>query len=1265
MDSPIVAASSRTMVTLPSLQQGDPPSGCKSSGDVEDSLPGTRFDATGSPQDDVSDVSTPCAQDSSIDLEVASAVALTLPRCMPTVFSGDAAQSVSVLAGEAAPKLPALDGEVLPRLDHSGEAAPKAADLDLEEGLSLPTCIGISRRQMRHRTITSLMTVLSGSELSAETEPELQFLQLAFPSSLANQEGSPGRRSLMANVMLCLLALVVGCLSPLLLDLSRTARITMPGDKDQLDITRAFPYDPLELLIGLALFNTLLGVVVMAFMCDFKGLSEQLRSGDLHLSMLPASLARSLADVAGLLSVSSGGGPLYVAVSNTRLIMVALLSRLVRGRQQTKTQWAVLGLVTLAALKYGLGSALIGSHNVGAATWGTLWAVAQAVLSAFGNVLIESKFKELNLWHARTVEQFQSLMLFSSVMVVKRCVVEPLPVCGNFVGRCMDSRGWDFRTVVVLAMMIANGWLSLLLVKRISALVEIVCKTAILPTLYAGYCIFMPDFHFEPTLFVCVFVIGVGILFYGLDRHTRTNLTGPSESQHEDKGKEDVTDQQRLDVDVPGVALGCSAADDGCGGARLGSVPLSGDSEGRRVCSMGTASTSCTDLAASPTGSQMLNPGMMAQPSWLQTQLSPGPQLGGPYFQGAPASPLHQPGPAAQLPQPQVRRASSLTSAGALGAPYGLRDPQTPQQISGTRAAVARTPPRRAPPVAINGFHDAPPVIDADVSREAQNIFNRIIGTDSDMMSRRQLIKALMEDRTVAAFVLPGIDGRQLMDDDESYEAAHHLFSDMSRGRQRVRFKEFLAHFQHTKVKASNATELRMVFEKLDVNRDNHISRHELLSLSKRDRTVFDFLLKDCDASNIADDEQLSDAVDDVYRAIAGDAKYFDFADFVAYYRSIACVEGCGLHTPIDRRQKRVLIIGPGFGTQLNPAQTQVVMQAGYQVFWVHNVPNPEDVDFMMLPHVSRIREAIDQVRPDLIMSGSKGGAYGVALWQMGYWRGPTVMINAHPSCTELPADVPIVLCHGDQDPIYMHSREELEALIATGSPNMCFLYYSSTSGCLASGHTPRTGDAHNMASLINFETLPRLMESVLCPEGPEMHMMRTWLERLTPQRLEAERNLGYTPQKLRQFWVSPQSRHHPDNEQSFVYDVPVNSPEFRWVSTAFRSSSRDPSTYGTIEAHRLRVVRIQRIENTTQEDGGVQPYYNSVRCSFESMGIEFVPGVHTRWLFHGSSAIDSIVSNPIQGFQPLASGSQGEAVWGRGTYFARDAEYVAAGPFC
>merc|ERR1712110_1267472 len=40
-------------------------------------------------------------------------------------------------------------------------------------------------------------------------------------------------------------------------------------------------------------------------------------------------------------------------------------------------------------------------------------------------------------------------------------------------------------------------------------------------------------------------------------------------------------------------------------------------------------------------------------------------------------------------------------------------------------------------------------------------------------------------------------------------------------------------------------------------------------------------------------------------------------------------------------------------------------------------------------------------------------------------------------------------------------------------------------------------------------------------------------------------------------------------------------------------------------------------------------------------------------------------MGNPVSGFQPLAAGTRNATLWGSGTYFARDAQYVAGSRFC
>jgi len=119
-----------------------------------------------------------------------------------------------------------------------------------------------------------------------------------------------------------------------------------------------------------------------------------------------------------------------------------------------------------------------------------------------------------------------------------------------------------------------------------------------------------------------------------------------------------------------------------------------------------------------------------------------------------------------------------------------------------------------------------------------------------------------------------------------------------------------------------------------------------------------------------------------------------------------------------------------------------------------------------------------------------------------------------------------------------------------------------------------------------------------------------------------------------------------------------------------FRGRPRERPAYvlAAQEAwERVRIVKIERVENPSQYDDFTVPFHRSVQRSIADQGLAFEPGAHTRWAFHGAGAeaLASIVASPVAGFQPLASGSRGDAVWGSGTYFARDAQYVAQGAFC
>jgi hypothetical protein len=182
--------------------------------------------------------------------------------------------------------------------------------------------------------------------------------------------------------------------------------------------------------------------------------------------------------------------------------------------------------------------------------------------------------------------------------------------------------------------------------------------------------------------------------------------------------------------------------------------------------------------------------------------------------------------------------------------------------------------------------------------------------------------------------------------------------------------------------------------------------------------------------------------------------------------------------------------------------------------------------------------------------------------------------------------------------------------------------------------------------------------------EGPEAHMMRSWNHRLSAERLEAEEWLSYCPEQLKRRWSSTYGEGREDNK---LFNVSSNCKEFEMVHKVFASLPREAAMYGKPSPawDRVQIQGIQRIENGLQYEASAKPYYAALRASTEDQGVNFEPGVHTRWAFHGTDAIDSIINNPLSGFQPLVSGSRLGSIWGAGTYFARDAKYVVDGNFC
>ncbi len=120
------------------------------------------------------------------------------------------------------------------------------------------------------------------------------------------------------------------------------------------------------------------------------------------------------------------------------------------------------------------------------------------------------------------------------------------------------------------------------------------------------------------------------------------------------------------------------------------------------------------------------------------------------------------------------------------------------------------------------------------------------------------------------------------------------------------------------------------------------------------------------------------------------------------------------------------------------------------------------------------------------------------------------------------------------------------------------------------------------------------------------------------------------------------------------LFPVAEGSEEFKTIADEFTR---------TLPA--VSVDEIQRVEN------GPQHELYSVHRRNEERDVEAARGIlggvrHgplVLLLFHGTSeaAVQCIVNTDTAGFLPLLSGTTTGAIWGDGTYFARDASYSDA----
>jgi hypothetical protein len=121
------------------------------------------------------------------------------------------------------------------------------------------------------------------------------------------------------------------------------------------------------------------------------------------------------------------------------------------------------------------------------------------------------------------------------------------------------------------------------------------------------------------------------------------------------------------------------------------------------------------------------------------------------------------------------------------------------------------------------------------------------------------------------------------------------------------------------------------------------------------------------------------------------------------------------------------------------------------------------------------------------------------------------------------------------------------------------------------------------------------------------------------------------------------------------LYDVNRNGLEFSFVENLFMETMRNHCN--------STITCIQRVENGMQHDAYKLQCMNIAMDITKAADTAVSAAIEHRfvkWLFHGTGQenIEQIVNSQATGYLPMLAGSAVGAIWGNGTYFARDAKY-------
>lgn len=377
------------------------------------------------------------------------------------------------------------------------------------------------------------------------------------------------KKQLFGQALLCLLCCIVGMTYPALLDWSKTAmenEVVFEAGHIAAREKRSYPFSPVSVVL-VDLFTSV--AIALCYVMKKKELSSLFADSSLVLKMMPLGFIYAIGELLTLRSVQKGSGPVYIVISNMKLVVAAIMSRAVFGasRSMPWLHWLELVLISLAAALYTFAEA--GAMGT-AWEWEGAWsALAKSALVSFSSVFCEHTYKNNSFVVVLTLQAIWALS-FIVLLIGVSCagIAVPgvalelrddagassifgsgprLPLCesaahaicvqglpqmaagSQVVCRCMSKRGWDFYTLGAIFADLSNAVSSALVFKRLSAVAKYVCRATSALPMYLFYC-FVGRSSWDFSVFAIILFLCLQVAAYTFQRHTATARSDDSSS---------------------------------------------------------------------------------------------------------------------------------------------------------------------------------------------------------------------------------------------------------------------------------------------------------------------------------------------------------------------------------------------------------------------------------------------------------------------------------------------------------------------------------------------------------------------------------------------------------------------------------------------------------------------------------------------------------------------------------------------------------------